>query len=212
MYEMRRRKLETTLLPTQVIFNLPHQIGLGFVPLSAGSPTLRSNQLSYLPHPHVRGRRQMHYVFNNMHIECQTLHKLLVRLSWLHLFLTCIRPRQLATQCPTLCRHSGPRLLFTLVPDFHYSRLPFLYGEVALLPPWQPGHLLRIQLTIVVMERMPLLRSRSWALCICTYVHMCIYKYKYMYIYSKTFLYQLTVEPTLNGLFREVVDLGSQNI
>ena len=28
MYEMRRRKSEPTLLPTQVIFNLPHHIGM----------------------------------------------------------------------------------------------------------------------------------------------------------------------------------------
>ena len=28
MYEMRRRKPKPTLLPTQVIFNLPHHIGM----------------------------------------------------------------------------------------------------------------------------------------------------------------------------------------
>ena len=28
MYEMRRKNLEPTLLPTQAIFNLPHHIGM----------------------------------------------------------------------------------------------------------------------------------------------------------------------------------------
>ena len=28
MFEMRKRKLEDTLLPTQGIFNLPHDIGM----------------------------------------------------------------------------------------------------------------------------------------------------------------------------------------
>ena len=77
MYEMRRRKPEPTLLPTQGTFNLPHHIGMvceelvfgdavhsgemdcsttncyssdwASYSLSPEAPTPRSNPLSYLP-------------------------------------------------------------------------------------------------------------------------------------------------------------------
>ena len=81
MYEIRRRKPEPTLLPTQGIFNLPHHVGMVWEELAPddavsytqkemgcstakcyssdwhsypslqGSPTPRSNQQSYLPTP-----------------------------------------------------------------------------------------------------------------------------------------------------------------
>ena len=73
MYELSRKKPDPTLLLTQGIFNLPHQLAIddavsytkrrnrlqhsvvpvtGFVPLSPRSPTLCFNQLNHLPTAH----------------------------------------------------------------------------------------------------------------------------------------------------------------